>query len=122
MTHYAGNAEGSTLRRSLGCLVAERLGIELRRFGSGTRLHFGVGEQELSRWMDRNALISWLPTPEPWLLEHALLQSLDLPLNLDKNAGNNFHPILTAARANAAMRARALPVLPNPGSGGARID
>ena len=122
MTHYAGNAEGSTLRRSLGCLVAERLGIELRRFGSGTRLHFGVGEQELSRWMDRNAFVSWLPIPEPWFLEHALLDKLDLPLNLDKNTGNNFHPILTAARANAASRARALPVLPNPGSGGARID
>ena len=72
--------------------------------------------------MDRKPLISWLPTPEPWLLEHALLEKLDLPLNLDKNTGNNFHPILTAARATAAMRARALPVLPNPGSGGARID
>jgi hypothetical protein len=122
MTHYTGNAEGSTLRRSLGCLLTERLGIELRRFGSGKRLHFGVGEQELSRWMDRNAFVSWLPTPEPWLFEHGLLQKLDLPLNLDKNKDNNFHPILTAARAIAATRARALPILANPGSGGARID
>ena len=33
--HYRGNAEGSTLRLTLGCLLAEHLGIELRRVGSG---------------------------------------------------------------------------------------
>jgi hypothetical protein len=34
-THYAGNAEGSTLRKTLGCMLAEQLGIQLRRVGSG---------------------------------------------------------------------------------------
>jgi hypothetical protein len=34
-THYKGNAAGSTLRLTLGCLLAERLQIELRRYGSG---------------------------------------------------------------------------------------
>ena len=34
--HYSGNAEGSTLRLTLGCLLAQTLGIELRRVGSGT--------------------------------------------------------------------------------------
>jgi hypothetical protein len=29
--HYTGNAEGSTLRRTLGCLLAPELGIGLRR-------------------------------------------------------------------------------------------
>jgi hypothetical protein len=29
-TQYAGNAEGSTLRKTLGCLLADELGIELR--------------------------------------------------------------------------------------------
>ncbi|WP_374120389.1 GIY-YIG nuclease family protein [Mesorhizobium onobrychidis] len=32
-THYSGNAAGSTLRRTLGCLLAAELGIELRRVG-----------------------------------------------------------------------------------------
>ncbi|MFM8858219.1 MAG: GIY-YIG nuclease family protein [Actinomycetota bacterium] len=121
-THYTGNAEGSTLRRSLGCLLATRLGIELRRYGSGTRLHFGFGERALSSWMDRNAFVSWLAMPQPWLFEHGTLGTLDLPLNLDSNEHNAFHPILTAARAEAAQRARSLPALPNPGSGGAGID
>src|SRR4051794_20124652 len=30
-----GNAEESTLRLSLGCILSEQLGIELRRVGSG---------------------------------------------------------------------------------------
>lgn len=121
-THYTGNAEGSTLRRSLGCLLATQLGIELRRYGSGTRLHFGFGETKLSSWMDRNAFVSWLAMPQPWLFEHELIGRLDLPLNLDRNQHNAFHPILTAARAEAAERARSLSALPNPGSGGARFD
>lgn len=121
-THYTGNAEGSTLRRSLGCLLSERLNIELRRYGSGTRLHFGLGERDLSAWMDRNAFVSWLAMPEPWRFEEEILGTLSLPLNLDKNYHNAFRPILTAARAGAAVRARSLPALPNPGRGGARID
>ncbi|MER6923283.1 GIY-YIG nuclease family protein [Streptomyces spiralis] len=50
--HYRGNAAGSTLRLTLGCLF----GLELRRVGSGTRLTFGrVGEARLSQWMAANA-------------------------------------------------------------------
>jgi hypothetical protein len=36
--HMRGNAEGSTLRLTLGCLLAEELDIELRRVGHGKRL------------------------------------------------------------------------------------
>jgi len=42
--HLRGNAEGSTLRRTLGCLLQEELGIALRRVGSGKRLTFSTGE------------------------------------------------------------------------------
>ncbi len=121
-THYSGNAEGSTLRRSLGCLLAPALGFELRRYGSGTRLHFGTGEQVLSRWMNRNAFVSWLSTPQPWLLEDEILNTVDLPLNLDNNQHNRFYSILTQIRAGAAARARSLPALANPGVGGSRLD
>jgi hypothetical protein len=41
--HYTGNAEGSTLRKTLGCLLADDLGIRLRRVGSGTRMTCPVG-------------------------------------------------------------------------------
>lgn len=65
--HYRGNAEGSTLRKTLGCLLADELGIELRRVGSSTRRTFAAGEEVLSQWMADNALVSWIPMPEPWV-------------------------------------------------------
>lgn len=105
--HFRGNAEGSTLRLTLGCL----LGIELRRVGSGKRLTFGrAGERELSDWMAEHARVCWLLHPEPWIAETALISSLDLPLNLDQNRNHTFHPYLSGLRATAKAGARALPI------------
>lgn len=110
--HYAGNAEGSTLRLTLGCLLSEALGIELRRVGSGTRRTFSEGERELSKWMSANAFVCWVEDTQPWALEEQLIARYDLPLNLDQNKRNAFHPELTAIRKAAKARAAALPVLP----------
>jgi hypothetical protein len=63
--HYRGNAAGSTLRLTLGCLLAAELGIELRRVGSGERLTFAAGEQALSHWMAANTRVCWHVTPKP---------------------------------------------------------
>ena len=110
--HYNGNAEGSTLRKTLGILLADGLGIELRRVGSGRRRTFGRrGETALSNWMADNALVSWLVHPEPWLLEKELIDTLDVPLNLQDNKHNAFHTELTRLRAEAERNARDLPVL-----------
>ena len=49
--HYRGNAEGPTLRLTLGCLLSDKLGFELRRVGSGKRMTFHVGEKKLSNWI-----------------------------------------------------------------------
>jgi hypothetical protein len=106
--HYRGNAYGSTLRLTLGCLLADRLGIRLCRVGSGTRLTFTkTGEKDLSAWMAANAYVAWAETPEPWAWEERALASLDLPLNLQGNARHGFHPILSAVRAAAKASARA---------------
>jgi hypothetical protein len=116
--HYAGNAERPALRRTLGCLLAGELGIELRRAGSGSRMTFGTGEPALSAWMGENAFVSWVVREAPWELEDELIAGLDLPLNLKGNRGNPFHPVLTGVRARCVARARALPALANPGIGG----
>ena len=110
--HYRGNAEGSTLRLTLGCLLSEALGIELRRVGSGTRKTFSDGEHELSNWMSANAFVCWAEDPQPWTVEAQLIDRYDLPLNLDQNKRNAFHPELTAIRKGAKQRAAALPSLP----------
>ena len=110
--HMRGNAEGSTLRLSLGCVLADRLGIELRRVGSRTRFTFSKGEERLSQWMDENARVIWHICEEPWKLEENLISSLHLPLNLDQNIRNEFFSALSELRKAAKIRARALPVLP----------
>ena len=117
-THCAGNAEGSTLRKTLGCLLSEALAIELRRVGSGNRRTFGLGEQALSAWIGQHARVGFLSHDRPWELEGHLIAKLDLPLNLQGNGRNRFHPLLTEVRSGCVARANALPVLPNPGVGG----
>jgi hypothetical protein len=109
--HLTGNAEGSTLRLTLGCLLAERLGIQLRRIGSGkTKTFTNPGEQRLDAWMAGHARIVWMETAEPWVLEEELIGTLSLPLNL---AGNRRHPFwkaLGAIRSQAVMQAALLPI------------
>ena len=78
------------MRLTLGCLLSDELGLQLRRVGSGNRLTFCDGEKRLSDWLAENALVAWEVTPEPWLLEEALIKAVPLPLNLDQNASHAF--------------------------------
>ncbi|WP_432507406.1 GIY-YIG nuclease family protein [Kineococcus arenarius] len=110
--HYRGNAYGSTLRLTLGVLLADELGIGLRRVGStGNRLTFSDGEAVLSEWMAEHARVCWVEDSQPWLAETQLIEGVDLPLNLAQNAHGNFHAQLTEARARQRDLARSLPIL-----------
>lgn len=109
--HYNLNAEGSTLRLSLGVLLEETLGIQLRRVGSGTRKTFHTGETVLSQWMAENAFVTWLPHEAPWVVEHHLIGTLSLPLNLDKNKQHPFNAVLSRMRSAAKQRAKELPIV-----------
>jgi hypothetical protein len=109
--HYRGNAAGSTLRLTLGCLLSDRLHIQLRRVGTGNRLTFADGECELSKWMGDNAFVVWFATPEPWRLERQLIGQYSLPLNLDMNNDHPFHKSLSQIRKVARENARALPIV-----------
>lgn len=109
--HYHGNAEGSTLRLTLGCLLADELGIELRRVGSGKRMTFGLGEAVLSEWLAENAFVTFHVCEKPWEVERELLGQVSLPLNLDQNRSHAFHSLLSELRRTAKQRARLLEVL-----------
>jgi hypothetical protein len=104
-----GNAEGSTLRLTLGCLLSAQLGLELRRVDSGTRLTFCDGQRRLSEWLGENAFVAWEVRPEPWVLEH-LIRHVPQPLNLDPNGYDPYCPALMAARTMARDAAGRLPV------------
>lgn len=104
--HMRGNAYGSTLRLTLGCLLAEDLGIQLQRVGTGKRMTFGTGEAVLSEWMEANATVAWVVHPKPWLPEPAVISSLAVPLNLADNREHPFYRTLKGVRAAARERAR----------------
>lgn len=63
--------------------------------------------------MGDNAFVCWLEHSEPWAVEEDVISRFDVPLNLDQNKHNKFHPELSAARKRAKQRALELPVLPN---------
>jgi hypothetical protein len=121
-THFGGNASGSTLRLTLGCLLSERLGIELRRVGSGRRHTFtNPGEQLLDRWMDEHAFVAWLSCERPWEVEEQILGSgLSLPLNLAGNPQSHHVGYLSPLRRSARARADELAVLSD--NGGPRLS
>lgn len=108
--HYQGNAEGSTLRLSIGCLLSETIGIQLRRVGSGQRLTFADGEKRLSDWMASNAFVVWSECEEPWLVEEQLISTTSLPLNLDQNERHPFFPVLSESRCVAKIKAREMSI------------
>lgn len=109
--HLRGNAEGSTLRLTLGTLLAGDSDFPLRRVGSGRRMTFThMGEQWLDDWMDANALVCWVEHDEPWLLEHQLLQDYSLPLNIQDNRHHPFCSSLSAMRSEAKRLAKEMPV------------
>lgn len=109
--HYRGNAEGSTLRRTLGVLLEEKSGFSLRRVGSGKRITLThSGERWLDEWMEKNAFVAWTVHPDPWTIEHVLLSELSCPLNIMDNRHHPFALMLRQIRTAALLRARALPI------------
>jgi hypothetical protein len=109
--HFNGNAEGSTLRKTLGCLLSEELNIQLRRVGNGKRMTFWAGEDKLDEWMGKKAFVTWLVIEKPWILEERLISELMLPLNLDKNKSNPNHDMVSKIRSDAKALALKLSII-----------
>jgi hypothetical protein len=109
--HMRGNAYGSTLRLTLGCLLSEQLRIQLRRVGSGKRMTFADGEATLSTWMEQNAFVCWAVCERPWRLEREIIGTVNLAFNLDQNSRHPYCSTLRACRAASRAKARGLPLV-----------
>jgi hypothetical protein len=110
--HFQGNADKSTLRRSLGILLSSRSGFPLRRVGSGKKMTLtNRGEQWLDSWMAENAFVTWVEHEEPWVLENELFQTQQLPLNIQGNKHHPFAPLLLKRREEAIAIAKEAPVV-----------
>ena len=109
--HFRGNAEGSTLRLTLGALMEPQSDFPLRRVGSGTRMTLThLGERWLDNWLSENAKVCWVEHSEPWELERELLTALSLPLNLQDNREHPFCGKLSEIRRLAKEAARSMPM------------
>jgi len=97
--HYAGNAESSTLRLTLGSLLAATL--NLSRDPARRSKSFGEGERRISNWMAENAYVTWVVHDKPWSIEEQVIASLNLPFNLAHNRGHAFWQYLTEARSRS---------------------
>lgn len=109
--HYRGNAEGSTLRQTLGVLLADESDYPLRRVGSGKRMTFThLGECWLDEWMEENAYVCWVTHPKPWEIEADIIESFSLPLNIQDNRHHPFSQTLSEMRRQAKRIARETPI------------
>lgn len=103
--HATGDASRSTLRLTLGVLLADQLGHTLGIHEG--RPNWGPdGEAKLSRWMSKHARIAWTVHPEPWTIEDELLANATLALNID-GRGDAFARELKFRRTAARRAARA---------------
>ena len=48
--------------------------------------------------IEGNAFVVWTECDEPWRIEERLISAICLPLNLDQNRANRFHPVLSERR------------------------
>jgi hypothetical protein len=71
-----------------------------------------TGKAALSDWIAANALVCWVESPTPWEVEHQLIETLSLPLNLQGNERHQFHPTLSKQRKLARQGAAGLPIVP----------
>lgn len=94
--HYRGNASGSPLRLTLGCLLVEQLGINLT--APVGRPTFGLGEDRLSEWMAANMFVAWVEHPEPWTIRAEAIERLRPPFNSGEHSGTPLHQTLAARR------------------------
>lgn len=102
--HMNGNSYGSTLRLSLGCLLADELDISLNKYGSS--IHFGDGEKKLSEWIKNNTFVAFQVCDEPWNVEDEAIKTLVLPLNIRDNEYSVFKKPLENIRKNAKKMAK----------------
>ena len=105
--HLGRRASASTLRRTLGCLLAADLGLTATRTSPG-KYTFGEGEDALTRWMQKHARVSWVATDSPWSVESAVIESLTLPLNIEFNSSHPFCAELKRMRRLMMANASAL--------------
>jgi hypothetical protein len=102
--HLKRTARNSTLRLSLGALLIDELGLQVKSHGK-RKISFGNTEGKLTDWILRNGHVAWFRHEQPWEVEINLIHRFIPPLNLDDNPKNPFAEILEEKRAELKSQA-----------------
>ncbi len=96
---------------------ALRTGSSVAAVGTGPQLadraiqnFLVVGEFAIALVLPENAFVVWRECAVPWRMEEELISTICVPLNLDQNRSNRFHPVVSERRRLAIIRARDLPI------------
>lgn len=98
--HYTGNIQGSTLRKTLACLINEEKPLQFRDPQEKRPKLKDNSRKELNRWITEYSRITWYPVEKPWSYESRLILELKPPLNLECNGGHPFYETLQSLRVN----------------------
>ncbi len=104
-THMNGNIAASTFRRTLASLLIKALALKPTNRGTKVVLPKDHNAR-LSTWQKTHLRLTWFATPNPKLLEAAVIDALSPPLNLADNLAHPFHKTLSAARRALKQAAR----------------
>lgn len=101
--HVLGDTRSSTLRASLGLILAERL--DLKIVPIPTKAYFCVEpERRLSDWIVSNTVVGYFETDDPFGLEKTMLASSAGKLNISGCRPNETSKRLKRLRSNASGR------------------
>lgn len=101
LNHLKGDSRCSSLRASLGCLLKERLGLEITTYRKKSYFSFGEGEARLSDWIREHTSVALWPCRDPEELERALIRALPSPLNIVDGRDRRYARFLLAIRSRA---------------------
>jgi len=108
--HFEGSADVSSLRESLGCLLANELKIYL--WVDDHSYTFGKkGEDKLSKWMAKHARVAWIEHNDYEEIEKRAIIRYKPPLNTDENPNKHkaLQKLKIALKLCAKLRGEAPP-------------
>ena len=104
LQHVVGDSRSSSLRMTVGALLAHELALEPVGDGTRTYFSFGDGERRLTDWLCAHTRVAVHPCDDPFALEKELLRSFPIPLNITERKRHAYSKYLMALRAVYAGR------------------
>lgn len=99
MQQVVGDSRSSSLRMTVGALVADDLNLDPVGDDSRTYFNFGDGERRLTEWLCAYTRVAVHVTDQPFVVEKMLLRSLTVPFNISDRKRHPYSKYLTNLRA-----------------------